>query len=44
MDGCGGGVVLTFLALNTCLMARKTMQWGVGCGNDVNVPRTFLHV
>ena len=40
----GVELVLTFLALTTCLMARKTMQWGAGCGNDVNVLRTFLHV
>ena len=35
----GGGLgfgMLTFLALDTSLMLRKIMGWGVG--NDVNVP------
>ena len=47
INGCGGGVgsgMLTFLALDTCLMLRKNMWWGVGVGDDVNVPWIFLHV
>ena len=40
MDGCGSGVgsgMLTFLALDTCLMLRKNMRLGVEVENDVNV-------
>ena len=35
--GVGSGM-LTFLALDTCLMLRKNMRRGAGVGNDCNVP------